>query len=102
MKKFLGIITTILALSGSSVVGAQQLEEEVDLTEISCRNFLTMDGDERDSTVVFYHGFINGKNNQTAFKISELGGITDQVVQECIDNPDAILLDVFVKYKPGS
>ena len=66
----------------------------VDLKTQDCRTMLKMSGD-RDFTIVFYHGFMSGKNNDTVFNAPELSAITDQIFDHCIDNPNDSLLTVF-------
>ena len=67
----------------------------VDLKTQDCRTLLRMSGSDRDFTVVFYHGFMSGKKNDTVFNAPELSAITDQIYDHCIDNPNDSLLAVF-------
>ncbi len=67
----------------------------VDLKTQDCRTMLKMSGGDRDFTIVFYHGFMSGKNNDTVFNAPELSAITDQIFDHCIDNPNDSLLTVF-------
>jgi len=67
----------------------------VDLKTQDCRTLLKMSGTERDFTLVFYHGFMNGMKNDTIFNGPELSEATDQIIDHCIDNPNDGLLKVF-------
>jgi hypothetical protein len=67
----------------------------VDLKTQDCRTLLKMSGGDRDFTIVFYHGFMSGKKNDTVFNGPELSAITDQIYDHCIDNPNDSLLTVF-------
>ena len=66
-----------------------------DLNTVDCRTLLKMSGDERKNTVVFYHGILTGMNKETTVDVSKLSEITDKVVDQCIDKPNAVLLKVF-------
>ncbi|ELR97413.1 HdeA/HdeB family chaperone [Gloeocapsa sp. PCC 73106] len=101
MKKLFGILMTVLVLSEVNAVQAQGLEEDIDLTTIDCRTLLTMDGDEQDFTLLFFHGFMSAKNNQMVINLDELGTATDQVVTYCIDNPNETLLNTFTQFRPA-
>ena len=102
MKKLLCPLVTILVLSGISVVKAQEPQDEINLTTIDCRTLLQMDGDDQDSTILFFHGFMTAKNNESVILVDKLGEATDNVVNYCIDNPDETLLNTFTKYRPAS
>ena len=67
----------------------------VDLKTQDCRTLLRMSGDEREFTLVFYHGFMSGMKNDTVFNGPELAEITDQIIDHCVDNPNDGLLTVF-------
>jgi hypothetical protein len=102
MKKLLCPLVTILVLSGISVVKAQEPQDEIDVTTIDCRTLLQMDGDDQDSTILFFHGFMTAKNNESVILVDKLGEATDNVVNYCIDNPNDTLLNTFIKYRPAS
>lgn len=67
----------------------------VDLKTQDCRTLLRMSGSERDFTIIYYHGFMSGRKNDTVFNGPELAEITDQIIDYCIDNPNDALLKVF-------
>lgn len=97
-------IIIILAVFGLVVMAAAtpalsqektKVDVVVDLKTQDCRTLLRMSGSERDFTLVFYHGFMSGKKNDTNFNGPELAKITDQIIDHCIDNPNDGLLKVF-------
>lgn len=45
----------------------------IDLTQITCRTALKMPADERSFTLIFYHGYLSGQNNETSLNGAELG-----------------------------
>jgi hypothetical protein len=61
-----------------------------------------MDGDDQDSTILFFHGLMTAKNNESVILVDKLGEATDNVVNYCIDNPNDTLLNTFIKYRPAS
>jgi hypothetical protein len=71
----------------------------LDVGTVDCRTLLKMDESEKDFTLVFLHGFMSGKAGNTIFEGPAFGAATDAIVEECIDNPSAKLLDVFGKYR---
>jgi len=99
-RKMISIIAIIIIVVVSATVPAFSKEESkvpvvVDLKTQTCRTLLRMPGDERDFTIIFYHGFMSGKKNNTLFNGPELSEITDQIIDYCIDHPNDELLKVF-------
>ncbi len=90
------LVTAIIA--GSSAAPAQSQSEVnvlLQIDEITCREALKMPGDERAFTVIFFHGFMSGKMNQTLFDGPALTEATDKIADYCIDNPSEKLLKAF-------
>ena len=73
--------------------------EKFQIDEVTCREILKMSGDEQDFTVVFFHGFISGKENAITFDASAFSGATDRILDHCISNPDDSLLSAFEKVR---
>lgn len=71
------------------------IQDKVDLNTLDCRTLLKMIGDQRNNTLLFYHGFMSGMNQEFITNIPELAEVTDQVIDHCIDNPNDTLMDVF-------
>lgn len=72
---------------------------EVKLGELDCRALLKMNGEDEQSTIVFMHGYTNGKAGTTVVNIPSLTEATDKIRDHCINNPSDKLLDVFSKIK---
>src|SRR5512138_833351 len=95
------ICITMIAMlfsAGVSPALSQEKSKEwtvVDLKTLDCRTFLKMTGDERGNTVSFYHGLLTGMKKETTINIPALAEITDKVLDQCVDKPNAILLKVF-------
>lgn len=71
-----------------------------ELTDIDCRSLLQMEGDEREFTLIFFHGVMTGKNGEMTFDEPVLAEATDNIVDYCIDHPEDALITVFEKYRP--
>ncbi len=85
-------------IAGTWAVPAQSQSEisvRLQIDEITCREALKMPGDERAFTVIFFHGFMSGKTNQTLFDGPALAEATDKIADFCIDNPSEKLMKAF-------
>lgn len=93
-------IPTILLTLLSMTIPASRIEalERLDLTTVSCKEMLLMEGDQRDSTIVFFHGMMIGKNGSTVLDAQTLSNTTDKVLEHCVNNPQDKLISVFEKY----
>lgn len=69
--------------------------KQASLGELDCRTLLRLGGDERDFTIIYFHGFVSGRNNVQLLPVQELAAATDQVIDRCIDKPGEKLLAVF-------
>ncbi len=99
-KKYLSIfMSAIVAVCLISEIALSQEEEEIELTSLSCRDLLKMNGDEEDFTLVFFHGYMSGKNNDASFDPIDFAKATDNVRDYCISNPQESVISVFEKYR---
>ena len=71
------------------------------IDQLDCRTLLRLGGDERAYTLLYFHGFVSGRQNQMRLEVREMAAVTDQVVDHCIDRPGDRLLPVFEKYRKG-
>ena len=91
------VITTI----AFSVVPARaQDTSTVNLSRIRCRDLLLMNGEEREYTMVFFHGVMVGKKNQMTIDEARLGKTSDEILNYCVSNPEKKLMIAFEKYWP--
>ena len=74
-------------------------DETVDIGQISCREMLKMEGEERDLTLIFIHGFVSGENAAPELDELELSDATETILDTCIDNPSESVLSVFHKVR---
>jgi hypothetical protein len=88
----------IMVLAGSSPAFSQEKPKEwtsVDLNTLDCRTYLKMSGEERQSTVAFYHGFVSGMKKEMTVNVPAMAEISDKVLDQCIDKPSEVLLKIF-------
>lgn len=71
--------------------------DTINIEEISCREMLTMDGEQRDLTLLFMHGFVSGENAAVELDESELSETNEAILETCVDNPSDSVLSVFHK-----
>ena len=81
-----------------SVTHADQHDKSGDLNNHLCKDLMRMDGSDRDISMGFYHGYMLGKKSTTKFEADKLSGITDEIIEYCLDNPNVKALDAFAKY----
>lgn len=74
-------------------------EDVVDLQTLDCRTLLKAEDDNRESILVFMHGYVSGKKGETVVNADQLSAVTDQVIDACIDQPDAKLMTLFEQYR---
>lgn len=106
------IATTPFRRSGLIVLAALALQSGVALAQpaapaprdagidqLECRTLLRLGGDERAYTLLYYHGFVSGRMNQTSLDPQVMAEATDRIVDHCIDHPGDKLLPVFEKQR---
>ena len=89
-------IMILFTLFGFGVSTIQvRAEKMFDITSITCKDLLLMEGDQRDSTLVFFHGVMLGRNNTTMLDSEKISNQTDKVLEMCIAKPESKLMSVF-------
>ncbi len=93
---------SIACFTLSSVVVSQRVlsqESEgrgmVDISAMTCRELLIMNGDDRQSTIVFVQGYLSGKNGEIEIDTDRLRAASDTSLEQCVDEPDASILSIF-------
>ena len=87
-------------LAASSIAIAQEDEESstdgtVDVTALTCRDLLLMEGDDEESAILFVQGYISGKNSETVIDTDAVRVASDRSREQCVDEPDSTILSVF-------
>ncbi len=102
MKKFslVLLLSAIAVAVFSTPAKSQEAEIEVEsedvisLEDTTCREILQSSGDNRTNSLIFMHGYINGKKGEPVIDAPALASVTEQVINTCIDNPDKGVLSV--------
>ncbi len=117
IRKLTQVLTVMLAVSGLSTIAAYAqskptqisrsdtkptIPATINLAQITCRSVLKMPADDRAFTLVFFHGYMSGKYNETMLNGEQLATITDKIADACIDRPETPLMQVFAQFRSGS
>lgn len=62
--------------------------------ELECRTLLRLSGEERDFTILYFHGFVSGRLDQQLLPVKDLAEDTDRLIDRCIDKPSDKVLAV--------
>ena len=114
-KKLTQFLTIVLLLSEVSAMAAygqskpaltglenKQNTPTIDLAKVTCRSVLKMPAEERAYTLIFFHGYMSGKNSETLVDTAQLTTITDKIADACIDRPEATLMQVFTQFRSNT
>ena len=74
-------------------------ESTVNTETLACRSLLKQSDSDQEATITYYHGFMNGKNNELTVDVVKLADISEKVFDHCVDNPNDSLLSVFEQYQ---
>ncbi len=96
--KTISLMTLLLTLLGLGISPKPvRAEKMLDIATITCKDLLLMEGDQRDSTLVFFHGVMLGRSQTTMLDSEKISNQTDKVLEMCIAEPDSKLMSVFEK-----
>jgi hypothetical protein len=70
-----------------------------DMKTVSCKELMLAGSDDRDLMMSLFHGFMNGRKNETQLDPNQLSKVTDEIQNYCVNNPNTNLLEVFEKYR---
>ena len=94
------LATISLCFLGSASAYAQQEDDQTfEMNTITCRDLFKMPNEERDFTLIFFHGLLSGKNAEMVFDGPAMMDATDRIVDYCIDNSQDSLLGVFERIR---
>lgn len=94
------VLATLALQSGAALAQpAAPAPRDAGIDQLECRTLLRLGGDERAYTLLYYHGFVSGRMNQTSLDPQVMAEVTDRVVDHCIDHPGDKLLPVFEKQR---
>jgi acid stress chaperone HdeB len=69
---------------------------------VTCKELMLAGSDDRELMMSLFHGFFNGKKNETLIDADRLAKITDEIENYCADNPKKTLISVFEEYRGSS
>lgn len=92
-----GAVVASAFLSAAATAQRTPAMSTVDLTSLDCRTFLQMEGDNRNNTLLFLHGYVSGQAKQIRIELAPIADSTDRIVNQCIDRPTDNLLAVFTR-----
>jgi hypothetical protein len=108
----MGIKSALSALVLVTVVGqslaltakaeAQSNASMFNMETVTCKELMLAGSENRALMMSLFHGFFNGKKNETLLDTERLAKITDEIENYCADNPQKTLMSVFEKYRRSS
>jgi hypothetical protein len=90
-----GFWPSIALMTLSTVAGAQTSRSVRDLSTVTCKEIMGADDRERELSMAYMHGYINGKANRTTLDLDKNAAITDKVREYCLSNPTAKFAKTF-------
>ena len=90
------LLFTVLGFS-IPVIPAKAETVTINITNITCKEMLLMGGEERESTLIFFHGIMMGKMDTTVVNSKKVTNQTDTILNYCISNPQDKLMSAFSK-----
>lgn len=111
-RKFTQILTTVLLLGELSAMAAygqskpastnpsiRQSQPTVDLAQVTCQSVMNMSDQDRAYVLIFYHGYMSGKNNDRVVDTAQLTDITGKISDACNARPNTSLMQVFTQFR---
>ena len=100
-----GVVSVGAVATAAVAQPAPQLEDLIgqtdedtdvlDLTEMTCRSFFKSADEDRESLMIFMHGYMTGVSGETTVDGVELAIASDDILDMCLDDPEASLFSVF-------
>jgi len=81
-------------------VGAVEAEDEnhvIELNTYLCKDIMRMSGEDRSVALAAYHGYVLGKKGATSISVGVLNKLSNDFVEDCLDNPHEKALATFEK-----
>lgn len=93
----------LISIPSVSVYGQNEPKQDdtsiINLDNLACRDLVRLGDSDQEATIAYFHGFINGKNNDLTADVVQLGDASEKVIDHCIENPSDSLLTVFEQYR---
>ena len=98
-RGLLGTACLVFVFLTSGVpVHAEADSKAGDLNNYLCKDLMRFSGTTRDIAIGVLHGFYLGKKNTTTYDIESLSQKTDEIIEYCLDNPNAKALAAFSRF----
>lgn len=92
-----GLLLAALSMgSMTTPVQAQYEKKVVDISQLSCADLLRL-SEDREPTITYMYGYVNGVRHQLVIKASKASETTDKVIGDCIQNPNVNLMQIFMQ-----
>lgn len=72
------------------------------LGTVTCKDLMLSESEDKRLTISLFHGFFNGRKNETRIDANQLAQVTDEIENYCVDNPKSTLMSAFQKYRGES
>jgi hypothetical protein len=91
------VTISALSLLGSNTLAQEAASPAKDLKNFACKDIMRLSGTDRDIALALVHGYMLGKKSTTQYVVEELGEITDNFIDYCLDHPADNALQAFEK-----
>jgi hypothetical protein len=111
-RKLTQMMAIVLLLSGISPMAAysqpkpaptqpetRQKGPIINLAQVSCQSVINMSEQDRTYTLVFFHGYFSGKENDRLVNVDQLTEITSKIAAACEARPQTPLIQVFARFR---
>ena len=71
----------------------------VDLAQVTCQSVSKMSDQDRANTLIFFHGYMSGKNRERLVDVAQLTTITGKIADTCNARPETPLMQVFTQFR---
>lgn len=82
-------------------VSAPAMAEPIDIANISCEGFITLDEQTKGALLMWMDGYTGGINEDTTFDLERLGVNTADAASACEADPSRSLLEVMTEVTGG-
>ncbi len=93
MTKFWGFgigLGLLAAISSPLMAQAETFE----MAELTCAELLELDGETGSLVIIWLDGYLAGVSGDTEMNTDYLVGLTEVLVLECAEDPEALVLDM--------
>ena len=63
------------------------------LGEVTCKDVMAQDGEDRDRSISFLHGYVAGEAGRTELDLAALADASATFIDRCLDSPAAVAVD---------